>query len=143
MINLKKYTDKNMNKFIKPIAPGNKEGSPYTFVNPENLIPDLNSIADDRLRRAAEESSRLGIDRAHFWNMLVSYMPKSGFDYKHEVVHIIDIGCGVCKEAPVLNAYFGRKPFGSFSENVYITGIDIDDQSINQIIYRFSDQKNT
>ncbi len=73
----------------------------------------------------ADMQLEINLDRRYFWNMLVTYIPKSGYLLANDFIKILDIGCGKCREAAVLNSFFGQNNFNQPNPNVVITGIDI------------------
>ena len=71
-------------------------------------------------------SIELREDRARFWNLLVTYTPKSNFQVScGEDLYILDVGCGICNEAIVLSSFFSGNGFEDFSSSVGILGIDL------------------
>lgn len=70
-------------------------------------------------------SPEINIDRRRFWNMLVTYIPKSKYIPANKNISILDIACGKCREGKVLNAFFGGNEYDQPSANIAVTGIDI------------------
>lgn len=62
-----------------------------------------------------------------FFNLLVKYVPQSGYKPVKEDETIVSIGCGNAMEALPMSAYFGRKSnFIKGNENTHVYGIDND-----------------
>ncbi len=61
--------------------------------------------------------------------MLETYVPMTGYNAP-EKPRILNLGCGLCQEAIVLSGYFGGKPFGFDSKDVFLVGIDKNEKRI-------------
>jgi SAM-dependent methyltransferase len=85
--------------------------------------------------KALELAKEKGNERKRFWNMLVTEVAKTPYQPPQDrQTQVLDIGCGKCNEADILSAYFGCGNFGFNSENVKVTGIDIDKKAIEKAI---------
>lgn len=99
------------------------------------ILPELQQAdykESERLFKELEERQ----ERYPFWNMLVEYMPRSGFiPPTGQPILIYDLACGYAKESAVLSSYFGRA-LDIFSEGspkeVEIVAMDIDKRAINE-----------
>ncbi len=82
-------------------------------------------------KEVLEGLRKVGENRKAFRKMLETYVPQVGYSAP-EHPRILDLGCGICYEAHVLNGYFGNKPNGFESEDVLVVGIDIDKKEIER-----------
>ncbi|HVA96205.1 MAG TPA: class I SAM-dependent methyltransferase [Candidatus Acidoferrales bacterium] len=68
----------------------------------------------------------------NFWNMLVDEVNKTGYEIPQDSkTTILDIGCGICEEAPVLNAFFGGNEYNVVTDSVQLIGVDNDLEQID------------
>jgi len=94
-----------------------------------NRIIDTTDFQGRLLSREEEIES----ERRAFWNLLVSVIAQVGFQLSsNNQTEILDIACGKCVEASVLNSFFGGMNYSQFSEQVKVTGIDIRDGMIEE-----------
>lgn len=84
-------------------------------------------------KRLPSREEEIESERRAFWNLLVSVIAKVDFQLSNNnQTEILDIACGKCIEASVLNSFFGGMNYGQFSEQIKITGIDIRDGMIEE-----------
>ncbi len=86
-------------------------------------------ISKEEYESLIRKSKRIGEEREAYRKMLKTYVPMTGFKVP-ENPRILNLGCGLCHEAIVLSGYFGGKPFGFDSKDVFVVGIDINEKKI-------------
>lgn len=72
------------------------------------------------------------IAKERFWNMLVSNVNENNFEVPLDRnIKVLDLGCGVCEEKNVVNAYFGGSNNPNLlNKNVELFGIDNDVEAV-------------
>jgi len=97
-----------------------------------NLELDYCDETMQEIPKAILECARkIGKGRKAFRQMLETYVPQVGYSAPQNP-RILNLGCGVCYEALVLSSYFGNRPNGFDSEDVFVVGIDIDEKKIER-----------
>jgi len=92
---------------------------------------------DEILGDIVEMARAEGNDKVRLWNMLVTYVNQSGYRKpKERKTEILSIGCGDGKDARALDEFFGEGNFGSPSDNINYTGVDVDVNAIEKAIER-------
>jgi len=97
-------------------------GTPGDPIVPSTIKLDIETAAGARK------------ERVRFWNMLATFVPASGYvSPQGRTVNILDLACGACDEAPILNRYFGGGSFdGPLSKRVRFVGIDKNEEKIKE-----------
>lgn len=68
-----------------------------------------------------------------FWKTLNHFVPQTPFVVFHEnEVQILNVACGHYLETAAINSYFGGNELGVVSNNVFQTGIDFNEDSIEE-----------
>ena len=68
-----------------------------------------------------------------FFNLLVKYVPQSGYKSVKDNETIVSVSCGLAQDALPANSYFGRKSnITESSKNTHYYGIDIDADQLKQ-----------
>ncbi len=94
-------------------------------------LPKTVIDADKAPREVREAARRLADEQKYFWNMLVAYAGKVGYEPPQgRQTIVLDLACGLCIEGAALSAFFGGNNFSYPSDMVKITGIDINPEEI-------------
>ncbi len=118
-----------------------KIASPLTLLGSEQYS---RTVEDQRSNELMARSRKLGEERRLYWNMLATHLPPVTA-YVPPVgrrTEIVNLACGEAHEALTLSMFFGGNNFGNPSDNVGITGVDIDRRSIAtaQELYQFDNK---
>lgn len=77
----------------------------------------------------------------YFRKVLDVYIPLSGFEIPKKV-NILNVGCDECFEAEALNIYFGQRSDLEQPNNVFLLGLDINDEGLQKAIKRYEGNPN-
>ncbi|MEM9480701.1 MAG: hypothetical protein AAGA58_13690 [Verrucomicrobiota bacterium] len=102
-------------------------------VGASNLSSAVESGILDDLREEFARNELAGADLLSLWRMLSLVVAKSAFSaLTSERLHLLNLACAHCEEAPLLRAFFGQ-----FGPPVRLYGVDIRDREIDTARRRY------
>lgn len=109
----------------------------------ENIMePPLRFSNSKYFSEAELKERREGNDDQRLWSLLSDIKKRANFTSpKSTPVQILDIACGVCREAELLIKFFGNGSPESDGQDVNLIGVDIDQSKIDAAI-KFNSSNN-
>lgn len=101
----------------------------------DHKMTDESQEKRERFAKMLEGARVVGESRRLFWDMLVTTVAKAGYEPPQDKqTQVLDLACGRCGEGIVLSAFFGGNDFGSPSDRVKVTGVDVSQKDIDRAI---------
>ena len=95
----------------------------------EEELEEPIGISKEEYESLIRKSKRIGEERETYRKMLETYVPMTGYNVPKNP-RILNLGCGLCREAIVLSSYFGGELYGFDSKDVFVVGIDRNEKNI-------------